>query len=52
MGRRPRSLGGTPPATIGFGLARKKPTISWAFVLYGHISMGFSTGLPATIAGQ
>jgi len=37
-----------PPATNGFSESTRKPTISWAFVLFRRTSTGVSTGLIGT----
>jgi hypothetical protein len=40
-----------PPATNGFSESSRKPTISWAFVLFQRISTGLSTGLSGLFIG-
>jgi hypothetical protein len=39
------------PATNGFSESSRKPTISWAFVLFQRISTGLSTGLSGLFIG-
>ena len=40
-----------PPATKGFSESSRKPTISWAFVLFQCMSTGLSTGLSGLFIG-
>ena len=39
------------PATNGFSESSRKPTISWAFVLFQRIATGLSTGLSGLFIG-
>jgi hypothetical protein len=48
-----RQIGGSrvAPATNGFSESSRKPTISWAFVLFRRTSRGLSTGLSGLFIG-
>jgi hypothetical protein len=48
----PKVVGSNPtPATKGFSESSRKPTISWAFVLFQRTSTGLFTGLSGLFIG-